>query len=226
MKKILLGVLLGIGGLALAQSIQRSLDLRVNGSASGKAYVIGGQSYVPVGALKPFGITATQQGNTLSLGAQGGANQLAALEGCIGETLFNGVMRLKVLEVVRLESVTGWENFKGWAVRAEVRNATSVRIAPGDLGVVAASIFYQDGSSRPHDDTGVTIRDFGTLTNNELMPGAPFTHAFKFTDPSSAVDAPPNKFILQVDTKRLQAKAKAKFSGNDPSFRVKLDCQK
>jgi hypothetical protein len=226
MRKVLLGVLIGIGGLALAQTVQRSLDLRVNGTSSGKAYVIGGESYVPVKALRPFGIVATQQGNTLSLGAQGGANQIAALEGCVGETLFNGVMRLKVLEVVRLETLTGWENSKGWAVRVEVRNGTSVRVAPGDLGVTAAAIYYKDGSSRPHDEVGVTIRDFDAMRYNELMPGAPFTHAIKFFDDKSAVDAPPVKFVLQVDPKRLSTKAKAKFSGGEPSFRVNLECRK
>jgi len=51
----------------------------------------------------------------------GGANQRASVEGCIGQTLFNGLWRLTVL---KSEPTTNPDDsdYKNWGVTIELRN--------------------------------------------------------------------------------------------------------
>ncbi len=68
MRKMLIAGAVLLGGLAIAQAVQRSLNITINGAASNeKAIVVAGKSYVPVSALKSLGVNATASGNTLAL---------------------------------------------------------------------------------------------------------------------------------------------------------------
>jgi hypothetical protein len=72
-KEIMFGVLLGVGGLALAQSVQRTLNVFVNGQPNAdKAIVVNNTSYVPARVLRNFGVTVTAQGSNLLLSGAGG----------------------------------------------------------------------------------------------------------------------------------------------------------
>jgi hypothetical protein len=77
MKKELRGMVIGIGltlgALALAQSVQRTLNVLVNGQPNAdKAIVVNNTSYVPARVLRNFGVTVTAQGNNLLLNGSGG----------------------------------------------------------------------------------------------------------------------------------------------------------
>ncbi|MFN3267424.1 MAG: hypothetical protein ACK41E_11370 [Deinococcales bacterium] len=72
MKKELRGAVFGIGltlgALALAQSVQRTLNVLVNGQPNpDKAIVVNNTSYIPARVLRNFGVTVTAQGNNLLL---------------------------------------------------------------------------------------------------------------------------------------------------------------
>ena len=88
MRKILIASAVLLGGLALAQAVQRSLNITINGAASNeKAILVAGKSYVPVSALKSLGVNATASGNTLALSragaaATGQADQASTPRGC------------------------------------------------------------------------------------------------------------------------------------------------
>jgi hypothetical protein len=97
MRKILIASAVLLGGLALAQAVQRSLNITINGAASSeKAIVVAGKSYVPVSALKSLGVNASASGNTLALSRAGvavapsnsgaaGTQQLTGGAGAIGQ---------------------------------------------------------------------------------------------------------------------------------------------
>jgi hypothetical protein len=79
MKKELRGVVIGIGltlgALAVAQSVQRTLNVLVNGQPNAdKAIVVNNTSYVPARVLRNFGVTVTAQGNNLLLNGAGGSS--------------------------------------------------------------------------------------------------------------------------------------------------------
>ncbi len=83
MKKELCGVVIGVGltlgALALAQSVQRTLNVLVNGQVNAdKAIVVNNTSYVPARVLRNFGVTVTAQGNNLLLNGMGGSSPSGA----------------------------------------------------------------------------------------------------------------------------------------------------
>lgn len=226
MKKWMIS-LLALGGLALAQTVQRSLEIVVNGQkSSAKAIVVQGKTYIPIDVMKSLGVNASLTGNSVSLGAQGGANQVAALEGCINETLFNGVMRFKVIKFERLETLPKWEGIKGWAVTTEVRNATQVTITPGDLGVYGATLALANGTVNDIGKISATSREFSKDIYNSLPPGGANTLVIRFGDNDTPADVQPTKLVLTVDPKRAKPEVRGRFGGSDVSFRMKLDCTK
>ncbi|WP_293910108.1 hypothetical protein [Deinococcus sp.] len=228
-----------ISPLSLAQT---NLKLSVNGeSSSVSAIVVGGQTYVPLGALTAAGASATTTSSSLSLtlrtlpggkvaaapviSGRGGANQLAALEGCVGETLFNGVWRFKVSSL----SAATVEGKPGYLVTLEMRNGT-----PRPQYVYATGLSTTSGAytlAAADGNTGIwrtnyTLNDFADRT----MPQAGlFTYTFKFwpdddSTPEQAAQAPA-KFIMRINTQYV-SKTDQPYSVPDPSFRVNLTCKK
>ena len=96
MQKILIAGVILLGGLAIAQAVQRSLNITINGgSSSEKAIVVAGKSYVPLSVLNSLGVNATTSGNTLALSrataaAAAGTQQLAGGVGVFGEAVTLG----------------------------------------------------------------------------------------------------------------------------------------
>jgi hypothetical protein len=228
-RDVFLGAALALAGVALAQSVQRSLNLVVAGkSVTSKAIVVQNQTFVPLGVLGALGVKSSVSGNTLTLSglSEGGANQIGAVEGCVGQDLFNGMLRVKILGVARLESLPEWTNFKGWAIQAEFKNGTGERIQPQDMGLKSASIVRANGTLLGADTTGVSTRDWDKLRYADLLSGASVNHVIKFVDPDSAPDALPTKLLLEVDAAKVKAGVKAKFNVKDPSFRIDLTCKK
>ncbi len=228
-RDVFLGAALALAGVALAQSVQRSLNLVVAGKpASSKAIVVQNQTFVPLAVLGTLGVKSSVSGNTLTLSGaiEGGANQICAVEGCLGQDLFNGMLRVKITSVARLESLPEWSNLKGWAIQAEFKNGTSERIQPQDMGLKSASIVRANGTLLGADTTGASSRDWDKLRYADLLAGAAVNHSIKFVDNDSAVDALPTKLVLEVDATKVKAGVKAKFNVKDPSFRIDLSCKK
>ncbi len=100
MRKILIASVVLLGGLALAQAVQRSLNITINGaSSSEKAIVVAGKSYVPVSALKSLGVNVTASNSTLALSRAGavvtttgaaGTQQLSGGVGVFGQAVTMG----------------------------------------------------------------------------------------------------------------------------------------
>ncbi|MFN3265576.1 MAG: hypothetical protein ACK41E_01940 [Deinococcales bacterium] len=228
-RDLAIGAGLALGVVALAQTVQRTLNVVVAGkSVAGKAVVVQNETYVSLKALSALGIRGSASGNTLTLSAatQGGANQVGAVEGCLGQDLFNGMLRLKVLAISRLETLPEWGNWKGWAIQIEAKNGTSERLQPQDMGLQMASIVRANGSLLAANGTGVETRDWDKLRYADLLPGASINHFIKFIDNDSAPDALPTKLVLDVDVAKVKPKINAKFNVKEPSFRIDLTCKK
>ncbi len=228
-RDVLIGAGLALAGVALAQSVQRSLNLVVAGKpSSSKAIVVQNQTFVPLSVLGAVGVKSAVAGDTLTLSgaSEGGANQIGAVEGCVGQDLFNGMLRVKITGIVRLETLSDWTNFKGWAIQAEFKNGTGERIQPQDMGLKSASIVRANGTLLGADTTGISTRDWDKVRYADLLAGATLNHAIKFIDPDSAPDALPTKLLLEVDPSKVKNGVKAKFNVKDPSFRIDLTCKK
>ena len=225
MRKGLAWIVILVLGLVLAQTVQRQLNLVVNGqNNSAKAIVVNGQSYVPVSALQGLGISTQVSGTTLTLTGQpaGGANQRVSVEACLNEFAFNGIWRARVAKVEAAE----FFGQKGWGVTLEVRNGTNRTLEPGQTGVADASglsIAFADGTTSGMGISAVTREYENELRSKRLAQGAALTYQLKF---DSAQATAPTKLLLEIDPAKLQRNLGVSYSTPNPSFRFKLDCTK
>ena len=225
--------LVSVALTGFAVAVGSNYKLVVNGQVSSEqAILVNGKTYVPLGVLKSFGISSSLKGATLTLsnalGAAGGANQRASLEGCLGEQLFNGVWRIRA---TRLERITKDGGTPGWGLTLELRNGSKTTIIATDAGIDGTG----QGIQLAFDDAStlnVDPMDVQKLTYARLPPGGAVSHQLKFYYPSAtAADAvkTPTKFLLEVSAKGIgftPSQQGVAFTVPNPSFRVRFDCQR
>ncbi|WP_158539619.1 hypothetical protein [Meiothermus sp. QL-1] len=220
MKKMLLLAVATLLALALAQAAQKTYRLLINGQAAGApAIVVGGKTYVPLDALRAAGVGVSLSGATLSLTlpstpvAQGGANQIAALEGCMNEWLFNGIWRFRVLSLEPLPA----EGRRGWKAMLELRNGTTAN------GAALASTGWQ--GLKLVLDNGNTIESrYVEMRDKPFAQGTGMVQEALFY--SNETERTPTKLLLLLDANKMLTSLKIRYTVPDPSFRVRLDCRK
>ena len=218
-RKIALG-LLALGSIALAQSI--SYRLSINGkSYSSSAIVVKGETYVPLKALQASGVRSSLAAGVLTLTlpgtqATGGANQVAALEGCLNEWLFNGIWRIRVTDP---QVMTGDRN--GMTFRFEFRNGTSKGgFAPSGTGFRGIQMALDDG-------TTVAAANVNEVSDPPYIQGGSHAQTIEFFWEDTA--RTPIKLLVLFDPNDVYYKGRGdgvKFTVSDPSLRIKTDCQK
>jgi hypothetical protein len=232
MKKL---ILLGFVLLGLALAADTSLKLTVNGKPSSTpAIVVNGKTYLPLDALERAGLKVVRSDGALAVTlpslstAMGGANQRASLEGCLGEQLFNGVWRIRTS---KLERISKDGDTPGWGLTLELRNGSKATLISTDAGIDGTG----QGIQLAFDDA-TTLKvdpyDVQKLTYASLPQGGAVVHQLKFYYPSgTAPDAikTPTKFLLEVSAKGIgftPSQQGVAFTVANPSFRVRLDCQR
>lgn len=239
--KPLIWLIVAAIGLALAAAT--SYSVIVNGQvADEKAIVVNGKTYIPLSTLKLLGISSSLKGTTLTLGGNsltqpsanvtpGGANQRDSLEGCIGETLFNGIWRLKVtkLEAITRDPGTPVET-PGWGVTVELRNGAKATLVPAaDTGVKSSMIAFSDAQTITAEPLGEQKLTFANLPQGGVVVTQ--LHYYYPYDIDRSTIQKPVKFLFEIDPKGWEGAIKSRAGGSNyttptPSFRVKLDCQK
>jgi hypothetical protein len=212
--------LLALGTMAFAQSV--AYKLSINGkSYSSNAIVVKGETFVPLKALQAAGVRSSLAGGVLTLtlpggsGAQatGGANQVAALEGCLNEWLFNGIWRIRVTNP---QAMTGDRN--GMTFRFEFRNGTKESgFAPSGTGWGGLQLALDDG-------TTVGAANVNDITDPPYLSGGSHAQTIEFFWDDT--QRTPSKLIVLFNPKQMNTSANVKFSVPDPSLRIKTDCQK
>jgi hypothetical protein len=230
MKKIIL-VIVMLAVLAFAQTT--SYQLVINGQTdAARAIVVDGQTYVPLEALQRAGVSATYDGDVLSLVVgnaitAGGANQRESLEGCMGQDFFNGIWRVKVLSV---EPLVDGNGTAGWGVTLEVKNGTPQTLMMAvDTGISGTGEGIQLVLA---DETILNVDrlDVQTLTFASLPQGGGITHQLKFFPPFGTApnDSKPAKLLFEMKADGVASsmqQAGVAYSTPNPSLRVQLDCQ-
>jgi hypothetical protein len=222
---------LAIATLGLALAAGSSYSLVINGQVFGdQAIVVGGKTYVPLSALKSLGVNSSLKGTTLTLGnpgstaqnaTAGGANQRASLEGCVGETLFNGIWRLTVTSTKPISRYNGQQ--PGYSLSLEWKNGAKVTTDALNTGIKSLNLALEDGTVLVTDDAQ-------NLTSKTLPQGAGVALNLAFYAQSGTnadTLSKPSKFLIEIDPKVLgNTGVAAAYTAPNPSFRVRLDCQK
>jgi hypothetical protein len=213
--------LLIVGGLAFAQAV--TYKLSINGkSYSSNAIVVRGETYVPLKALQTAGVRSSLKGGVLTLTlpasnaqkTEGGANQIAALEGCVGEWLFNGIWRVRVTNPT---PISGERN--GITYRFEFRNGTNKGgFAPSGTGFKGIMLALDDG-------TTVAAVNVNEISDPPYLSGGSHAQVLEFFWDNT--ERTPTKLIVQFDANDPYYKlGEVKFSVLNPSLRINSKCQK
>lgn len=101
----LLGIAIAVAAVAVGY-VQATKTLRVNGAlASSRVIEVKGVAYVPIqDVAKAFQMTMMKTSAGYALGPAGGAGMVVGLQGKVGEELFNGFARFKVIETLRTKA--------------------------------------------------------------------------------------------------------------------------
>lgn len=240
-KPLALCTLLLIAPVAMAATTEFALV--INGRTfTSRAIVVSGNTYVPLEALKAAGVGASQAGTVLSLtlpGAAptastaatppvaGGANQRLALEGCVGETLFNGIWRVTVTKVEPIKDVLhAGASIPGYGVTLEMRNGAAATLEPVFTGVKDFTIALADGNVLKASIDAQKFQ-YAKLPQGGLVSGQ-----IKFYYPKVMPDSEvqkASKLLIDIDPKGFENSMKADkvaYSTPTPGLRVRLDCQK
>jgi hypothetical protein len=146
----------------------------------------------------------------------GGANQVEAANGCIGELLFNGAWRLRVQKI----EWNAEQQF--WLARVELRNGTNKAISAIGNGAAEAgedlSLVMQSGNSVGISEA-VELQD--ALLFKTLAPGAAALATVKFKAKDETEK--PAKFLWAMSAKQNSGGAPL---SKQPGLRVDLGCQK
>ncbi|WP_425145794.1 hypothetical protein [Deinococcus sp.] len=182
----------------------------------GSAVVLNGKTYISSDALKAAGFTVTVKNGAANLtpvSAAGGANQLSAVEGCLNQTLFNGIWRFKVLEVTR--------DATDWHVRVEVRNGT----AQNSLSMIGTGLPPSNNFNLQFDSGKVVASRSGSpeLRDRGFIQGEAFGVTLDFD--AEGVTGRPVKLVVPLDPTQT-ASLPVKYSVKDPTFRIDLTCRK
>jgi hypothetical protein len=220
---IVLVIVLGAGS---------SYTLVINSQTSKEtAIVVAGKTYVPLMVLNSLGSNSSLKGSTLTLSNAGGAdpasnvtaggtNQRASLEGCIGETLFNGVWRLTVKSTKPISRYNGQQ--PGYNLNLEWKNGTKTTTNALNTGIKSLNLVLEDG-------TVLQSEDVQNLTNKSLPQGAGVVLELGFyAESGSPADklSRPAKFLVEIDPKVLaNTGVTVAYSTPILSFRVpKVTC--
>ncbi len=152
----------------------------------------------------------------------GGANQRASVEGCIGQTLFDGFWRFKVTGITSADEPFAGLTIPAWAVTMEMRNARSQPSTPALFGVENPQLILEDGTVL--DLSGGSRLAYGEqMQGKELPPGgsAHLKAYYRIENNTSK----PAKLLLGVNSATDGPRGKG-YPMADPSFRVRLNCTK
>ena len=198
-------------GVAVAQGVKQLTVSLAGKSFKLDSVVVGGKTYVSLEQLKKALLNPAPP-----TGAAGGANQVAAASGCIGEYLFNGVWRFKVQNLMYSTEE------KAWYLTIELRNGTNKVAAPFTTGSSGSgddiSLVTEDGNSLSLAN-GTRIQD--DILLKSIAPGSAGVTKIWFNADAATPKA--TKLLWAMSAANNNDKAPL---SKQPAFRVDLTCQK
>lgn len=208
--------------LSFLLSSAGALNVKWENKTIGETLSQSGKTYVSVESLRAMGLSITVQGNDLMLawpGAAGGSNQVSALAGCLGETVFNGVWCLTVREIQPIMLKT---KQAAWEVSVEIRNGTTRQLSLYDSGFTTLSAGKSVYLALP-DNSTAPLRGLTPDVFKKVLPAASYAFKMQFVPDEAHQGQTPTKFLLLRESTQGVA---LPYSTKDPSFRIDLTCQK
>ena len=181
-----------------------------------------GKSWVCVDDLKSAGaqVTTNQDGLSIRFQAEGGAQQVSAVEGKADEWLFNGLWRLQSgLPTTIRKPYSGDPGTPGWGPEIEFRNGAKKEVSLAQTGVQLPTLALANGTVLKADEG-----DWQLIAFRSMLPGASVKHQLKFYFPHGTADSAIEKarrLVVPIDPKfGLLRDTGLRYSVPAPSFRI------
>jgi hypothetical protein len=191
-------IIVSVAALTAAVAAGRLTDVRVEGKfATNDVLMKGGRAYVPLADMaKALDLTVQKTSTGYDLVKAGGANAVGGLTGKMGDMLFNGKYRFKVVKVVRaatykpqfynpgFDFTVASQSNEVVAVVCQLRNGTKEPVMIDITG--GKNTALTDDSDHSYQNfTGSQI-DMPERAP-KLLPGAAYDFALTFDVPKTAV---------------------------------------
>jgi hypothetical protein len=188
----------GVVMAACAFAYFASSSLYVNGAlASSSVIDVKGVAYVPVkDVAKALNLTLSKTARGYELNPAGGAGMVHGLEGKVGDELFDGIVRFKVLEVIRGKTYTNRFSGDSQVVTpypegndlvvliCRLKNGTKESLPLGlPAGSLSGLTDMDEHSFAPRNGLSIDVPSRGP----NLLPGSACDFALTFDVPANAV---------------------------------------
>jgi hypothetical protein len=191
-------------------------------------YILGSSRFFYLSGDKDNGFSTKQKDPAVAK-----AWLTASLEGCLNQTLSNGVWKVKAHQLIKSYPITGDTNFPGWSVTLEITNQSTTTIMLADGGFSDTGfdiqIAFADAKVLRSESYDVQNLTFASLPKNGSI-----SHVVDFLYPYPTpkdldLSKPPTELLIGNSSSKISAKLKSKgvkFNTNLPGFKIDLTCSK
>ncbi len=149
-------------------------------------------------------------------------SQQSDVDGCIGETFFNGIWKFRVAS---MESSVE-DDYKGYKIIVEFRNASNKKISLRDVGVTTDTerLFYLVLESEKTLVPAYKIPYWSEEASKVIPQGALIRYESFFRIYSNT--SKPSKLLVDIDPTSLPKNLGLSYTVANPGFKVDLTCKK
>lgn len=206
-------ILVAGGVLTLLAGYSHFVDVLINGKPAAKPSIEqGGETYVAISALRAAGAEVTLKGSQTLIRfiPVAGAGPEQMIEGPMGEWLSNGLLRVRVTNLVVDGSVA--------RVDVEVGNTSPAATSAFNLGLSDMQLFGPDGAEMGM--SGGSSGPWAELSGLTIPKGGVIKRSLAWYTQGTIQ---PDKAIIRVKTNtNYLTQKKQKHSVKNPSFRINL----
>lgn len=189
--------LLGVAVTLVAFAALAPKALFVNGKKSAKTPIEqNGEIYIPASALSAAGadVAITPTRVSIQFKPVKTQNEQPYVEGVLGEWVTNGIWRIRVTNVTKIENPFGTGG-TGFALDFEAKNTSSKMAQMAYSGVLGLQLL--DSGDQRMANTSVSFKDY----YSDIQPGGGFTNHIEFgaDAPGGAEAKDAAKLIVQFD---------------------------
>lgn len=159
-------------------------------------------------------------------GAQGGSFEIPAAQGCMNQSMSNGLWRVRASAIDPYSSDVGGPQI-GWQVTEDWTSLAHQTIVAGDTNISVQQLVLGNGDTLESDAGVTSTGSFAELTLRTFAPGATFTYRQKFLQiPFNTVDKPVKLIVTFDSATEKKITYRPQYKVDPPNFRINLECTK
>jgi len=157
--------------------------------------------------------------------AQGGSGQVTDTQGCMNQSMSNGVWQVKTTAISPDMGNDGTAQI-GWMITEEWTSLVNRPIAPGNTNVTDQQLVFASGNTAASSDSVGTLASMGLLTNRTFPPGSSFTYQQRFRPGSFNASDKPVRLLVTFNATAQSHYPNGPYYKNPANFRISLECSK